>query len=133
MQTYYLRCIAPDWPTMIALGVALGALADTEGTITATGGGVWDVIGPVHKPTGEQDADGQPIMAALTDDDGREYLHANLTTPIDLRQRAEQIAADRPEVAEAMADLGRFFLLDAQGNARAPAQPHRVLFTVPGG
>ena len=127
---YYIRTIATDYPAMIAIGKVLGAIAETEdGTITATQGGCWDYIGPIHVPTGEttQTEDGPvPVMAPLLDAQGNEYIHVNLSTPVNLRETAEALAATHPEVADGLANLGRYFLLDAQGNARLPTNPHRI-------
>lgn len=128
---YFIRTIAADYPVMIALGKALGALAEFEGTIYAPGG-TWDPIGPIHKPTGEMvdtPMGPQPVLTPLVDGDGNEYIHANILTPVNLKETAVAMAAAHPEIAAGLADLGKFFLLDAEGNARAPTNPHRVFAT----
>jgi hypothetical protein len=89
-------------------------------------GGAWDFIGPIHRPTGEVDDEGVPLTEPLTDPEGNVYWHANLLTPIDLRARAEVLAAERPEVAAALADMARFFPVDNNGQPRAPSNPYRV-------
>jgi hypothetical protein len=106
-------------------------LGETETIITpahtwATEGGAWDFIGPIHRPTGEVDDEGVPLTEPLTDPEGNVYWHANLLTPIDLRARAEALAAERPEVAAALADVARFFPVDENGQPRAPSNPYRV-------
>lgn len=129
MNTYYLRTISADYPAMIAIGKVLGAITETDGIITATQGGCWDFIGPIHVPTGETvdtELGPMPVMAPLLDTDGNEYIHANLITPISLKETAVALAAEHPEVAEGLAELGRYFLLDANGDARLPTNPHRV-------
>jgi hypothetical protein len=74
------------------------------------------------------DEDGNVIklQRVIADPDGNPYIHANLRTTQDLRAVAEQLAADNPQMAEALSDLGRFFLLDEEGNARTPSSPQRV-------
>lgn len=114
MNTYFIRTTANDYPQLIALGVLLGAIVEVEGEIHAPNG-AWDYIGAIYKDE-----------VSLKDPQGREYIHINIITPINLADAAAELAADHPEVAEAIDNLGRFFLLDAEGNARAPEQPYRV-------
>lgn len=131
-NTYYLRCIAADYDNMIQLGVLLGALQVTDGIVTATNGGCYDLVGTIHKPTGETvetEFGSQPVMVPRCDPDGNPYVHANLITPVNLREAAEALAAARPEIAAGLADLSKYFVTDADGNAVAPAQPHRVFST----
>ena len=126
---YYIRTIAADYPAMIEIGKVLGAITEADGIITATNGGCWDFIGPIHVPTGETtqtEMGPQPVMAPLLDPDGNEYIHVNLITPISLKETAIALAAAHPEVAEGLSNLGKYFLLDADGNARLPTNPHRV-------
>lgn len=130
MNIYYIRTIADDYPAMIAIGKVLGAIAETDdGNIYATQGGCWDFIGPIHVPTGETvetEVGPVPIMEPLLDPDGNEYIHVNLITPIALKATALAMAADHPEAAAGLADLGKYFMLDANGDARLPNNPHRV-------
>lgn len=129
MNTYYLRTIAAHYDEMIAIGKVLGAITEVDGIITATQGGCWDFIGPIHVPTGETtetEMGPQPVMTPLLDPDGNEYIHVNLITPIALKATAMALAAEHPEAAAGLADLGRYFLLDANGDARLPTNPHRV-------
>ncbi len=111
MTDYALRCTQQDKPQLIALGVALGVLQiDAEtGVVSGTQGSAWDEIGPIY------DAAGNPVLAP----DGQPYWHANLRTEVDLRAAAAQ--ASVPE-----ADLGRWFLVDADGRPVLPATPARV-------
>lgn len=139
LNMYYLRCIPADWNTMIALGEKLGIiklqyktdlegniLATEEPAVVATEGGAWDYIGEIKRPTGELDAEGNPIMETITNEQGIPYIHANLISPINMYETAKDMAGTEEEIATALANLGKFFLLDAQGDARAPSQPHRV-------
>lgn len=134
---YYIRCIAEDWNTLLHLGEKLGAIAlhyetDEEGnptgepTVSATQGGAWDYIGPIFEPTGELDSEGNEVMTSIKDEQGNEYLHANLITPIALGETALNMQGADKDVAERLANLAKFFLLDERGNARAPSNPVRV-------
>lgn len=128
MQTYYLRTIAADYEQMLQLGVTLGAIQINDEVISAPGG-CWDYIGPIHTPTGETvqtDFGPQPVMTPRTDAQGNEYIHVNLITPVNLKEAAQALAVAHPEVAAGLANLGKYFLVDAEGNAVAPVQPHRV-------
>jgi len=114
MNTYYLRTIAADFPAMLSIGTALGALTIEEDVIHAPGG-CWDFIGPINKPTGAviKTEDGPlPVMAPKCDAQGNAYIHANLITPVDL--------------SAGLANPSKFLLVDAEGNTVAPAKPHRV-------
>lgn len=130
MNIYHIRTTQDDYATLIALGKTLGAIEETEtGVIVATQAGCWDYIGAIYEPTGtSQIVDGisVPDMAPLLDPLGHEYLHINLLTPINLKETAVALATEHPEIASGLSDLGRYFLLDAEGNARAPAAPQRV-------
>jgi len=137
MNKYYIRCIAEDWNTLLHLGEKLGAIRlyyETdeecnpigEPSISATQGGAWDYIGQIFEPTGEVDSEGKEVMASIKDEHGNDYLHANLITPIALGETALTVRGTDEEVAEGLANLAKFFLLDEQGNARAPANPVRV-------
>ena len=117
MNIYYIRTVAEDYPQLIALGKLLGAIIEVDGAIYAPFG-QWDYIGPIVK-------DG----SSLKDGQGREYIHANIATPVSLRATAVALAATNPDVAAGLANLSKYFLLDGQGNATAPAIPYRVFAT----
>jgi hypothetical protein len=134
MNTYYLRTI--DYPQLLDFGVALGVLQATydeydedgepvgEPTISATDCGYLDYIGVIERPTGDADMDDLPVMAPIVNPDGVPYLHANLITPHDIRALAE--ASDDPEIQAALADIGDWFIVDEEGNAVPPNNPHRI-------
>lgn len=130
MNIYYIRTIAADYPAMIAIGKILGVIAENEeGQIYATQGGCWDYIGPIYVPTGETlqtDMGSVPVTTPRLDPDGNEYIHINLVTPTSLKDTALALAEEHPDVAEGLANLGRYFLLDANGDARLPTNPHRI-------
>jgi len=118
MNTYYLRCIESDIPQLIALGHALGALQTQDEVVTATDGGYWDVLGALPDFTDSE--------TLRKDAEGNTYWHANLRTPVDLRERAEALALANPEIAGALSQISRFFVVDAEGKAVSPAYPSRV-------
>lgn len=133
LNDYYVRALPADWPELLRLGEKLGAItltdsetAEGEFTVSAKHGGAWDYLGEILQPTGQLDPEGNPIMAPVADPDGTPYLHANLRTPIGLGAVARKMAATDPEVAQALQQLDRYFLLDDQGSPRLPHQPVRV-------
>ena len=139
---YYCRTVETLWPTMLAIGVKLGVITlryesyeyPEEGEpipvgnpiVIPTNGGAWDFIGVIQEPTGALDGEGNPVMAPITDADSVPYWHGNLRTTTNLAQVAAVLAETDPEIAAVLGSLGDFFLLDAEGNARLPSQPHRV-------
>ena len=126
---HFLRCLPEDLPDLIAMGELLGALARRpDGTIYAPGG-TWDPIGAIPVPTGETvqtEIGPMPVMVPRKDAQGRELWHGTLSTPVNLRKVAQALAAERPEIAAGLANLGKFFVVDEAGNAVAPANPYRV-------
>ena len=135
MNLYYIRYHPSDWSELLTLGEKLGAVFITksesgETTVTATQGGAWDYIGEIHQPTGEttRDAEGITVhvMTPVSAPDGTPYLHANLSTPLALGELAVLMRDADQEIAQVLERLSKFFLLDAEGNARLPTQPHRV-------
>ena len=120
MNTYFLRCKQADTETLIALGITLGALVEHPGedgqpaTVAATHGGHWEPIGAIYRVSGATDEEGRPILLPVPDPDGAPYWHANLTTPLNL-----------PALIDP-ADWGRWFILDDQGQIRAPNTPARI-------
>lgn len=126
MNDYCIRCAWPDVPGLYALAVALGVLAPLDdGTYAIappyTGG--WDVIGEIHRATGEV-IDDVPVTAPICDASGAPYWHANLRINASLYELA-QASAD-PAVQAGLADLARWFVVGADGLATLPAQPARV-------
>ncbi len=114
MHTYYLRCIEPDYPTMIALGTTLGVITTTEdGQIMATESGCWDYIGPIYEESEDyfyvdEMGNEEPIREPKKDADGNTYIHVNLRSPIDI------------------IGMDKFILLDAEGNPTRPNHSHRI-------
>lgn len=138
---YFLRFTESDKPAVRALGILLGELHDTEDDSLVGNGFVY--IGTLTEPTGETttDEDGNTVelRQVITDAAKNPYLHANLRTNQDLRAVAESIAVAHPDMATALADLGRFFLLNEQdvldeegsviakaGSPRSPNRPQWV-------
>lgn len=146
---YYVRAVPSDWPLLLSLGEKLGALVvhrpttshtEEDGTVVqvpagdpivaAAAPGAWDFIGELLRPTGNTVAgpDGaqMPEMVPVADANGVAYWHANLRTTVHLGSVAREMAQEDPEVAAAMSQLGRFFLLDEAGSPRLPKAPVRV-------
>lgn len=123
MNTYYLR--TTDYPTLLELGAALGAISlryaqyDEEGVgigaaiPAATDGGCFDYIGTI--PAGD---------GVISDENGDPYIHVNLVTPHDIRRLAERSTI--PQVQAALGTIAAFFVTDEHGAARRPAAPFRV-------
>jgi hypothetical protein len=128
-RDYYIRAIEADWPKVLEFAELLGV-----GRMTEFGfwGECWVYIGPLNEPTGEfTQVDGVLVeqRRVITDQQGRVYLHANvLQTEIDLRARAEQLAAQDPEMAVALSQEARYFVTDETGEPVAPSTPAVVLF-----
>ena len=146
---YYCRTVETLWPTMLAIGVKLGVITlryesyeyPEEGEpipvgdpiVIPTKGGAWDFIGIIQE-TGtflihsSEDFDTFETvdLGPITDLDGAPYWHGNLRTTTNLAQVATVLSETDPEIAAVLGSLGDFFLLDAEGNARLPSQPHRV-------
>lgn len=141
MNTYFIRCIQADYSRLLALGEKLGAITltysefvqstDENGVITstptgtpqvtATGGGAWDYIGEIPQ-AGLVDSQGESIYKSIADAKGNPYIHVNLVTTLDLGKAAAALSDVDEEVNKAWReDMGKFFLLDAQGNARPPS------------
>ena len=127
MNQYALRTTPDLWPTLIANGITLGAIQqDEDGNVSAING-AWDYIGEIHEPTGEVDEEGLPITAPITDEQGTPYLHANLKTPLDLLQVAQQMASQDQAIADGLTNLTSFFIIDSRtGLARFPNSPVRT-------
>ena len=135
MNLYCIRCHPADWSELLTLGEKLGAVSITkpesgETFVTATQGGAWDYIGEIHQPTGETTTDSEgitvPVMAPVCAPDGTPLLHANLITPLAVGELAVSLRDTDQTIAQALEQLSKLFLLDAEGNARLPTQPHRV-------
>ena len=149
---YFLRCTSQDYADLKALGALLGVITirpeqvlsaevPLEGggfeTITQTlpelieaPGGCWDFVGKLTEPTGEWMLDPefgpQEIRTTIKDINGEELIHINVSTPRNIRQIAEAMALDNPSIAAGLANLGKYFIVDELGNAKAPKNPHRV-------
>ena len=126
---YFLRFLEADKPAVRALGILLGELHDTDDGSLVGNGFVY--IGHLTEPTGETIVDEQGMEIApqriICNTAGEPYIHANLRTSQNLKAVAESLAAQDPALSDALANLGRFFLLDDEGAPRAPKSP-RVVF-----
>ena len=112
-----LRCTEADYPVLLAMGTAMGAVSvDGLGNIIPAAGVEWDYIG--YKPIGG----GQ----FLEDGQGNKYVHINIRTPFSVGQAAAQLALIYPEIGSALSNPGRFFIVDGTGEAVLPEVPMRV-------
>lgn len=88
MQTYFFRCIAADVNTLVDSLIALGILKKeqidgVDFVSTTDHGDVWDVVGKVYEPTLDTvvvEGISVPLMQAINDGAGNDYLHFNLLT-----------------------------------------------------
>lgn len=130
--TYYLRTTDPS--ALLALGVQIGLLVERDGVhaLADPHVGIWDVIGPIYRPTGVMLATelGEvPEMAPVTDPAGTPYWHANLllyTASLTEIAQAAYAADPTPELGAALASIGTYFVTDAAGEPVAPSQPSRT-------
>jgi hypothetical protein len=128
MNTYYLRSTTTDWPELLNLGVLLGEIQlDEQGNPHGPGFVVVNHNGYVYKPTGEtvtdEDDNTIELTAPVLGPDGLPYMHANLRTSQNLGEKAAELAESHPELAEALSNLGKYFLIDEEGKPRTPANP----------
>lgn len=144
MNYYFLRCAQSDIPNLHQLGALLGVLQcierpfiipATESTDEIHGvetdwiavpGCLWDVIeGGIPQPL-PANAPPDAVPEMKKDDEGNLLFHANVTTPFSLLERAQQLATNHPDLAQALSTIGRYFVVDADGKAVAPSQPYRI-------
>lgn len=112
-----LKCIESDYPTLLGLAQVLGAVDVVNGKVIPKPGVSWDYIGYKKLEDGSY----------LQDGNGNKYVHVNTRTPFSVGAKAAELAALSPEIATALVDTDRFFVTDAEGNAKAPEYPIRVL------
>lgn len=125
MNDYYLRCIESDFAELAYMAELLGVVKTVDGQLHATGGGIWDYIG--YKYAGPIPAEGEEdTRTVVADQDGVPYIHINVRTPINVREVATAMATENPAIAQALSQIPRFFITDAEGNATTPEFPLRV-------
>lgn len=112
-----LKCIESDYPTLLGLAQALGAIQVINGKVIPLAGVTWDYIGYKRLENGTD----------LQDSNGNKYVHVNVRTPFSVGAKAAELAALSPEIATALVDTDRFFVTDAEGNAKTPDVPIRVI------
>lgn len=120
-----LRCTEADYPALLGLAVAMGVVTMDGQKVIPSSGIEWDYIGHkrVGAPPGEGQADNRQI---LKDSNNNKYVHINVRTPFSIGEAAAQLAQIYPEIGSAMANPGRFFVVDGQGNSVQPEVPMRV-------
>ena len=127
---YALRCLETDYLQLIQLGKVLGVIEEIDGLITTKGAGCWDYIGyKFIRESGEDvEVNGEivRINQEVSSFEGTPYVHINLRTEVNIRERAEALALENPAIAGALSQIPRFFITDAEGNATLPNEPIRV-------
>lgn len=130
MYDYALRCKETDYPQLIQLGKILGVIEQINGGIVPKGFGAWDYIGyKMDISSGDEiELNGKLTRINQTPVcfDGVPYVHVNLRTEVNIRERAEALALENPAIAGALSQIPRFFITDAEGNATLPNEPIRV-------
>lgn len=111
-----LRCIESDYPTMVGFAELLGVITVIDGNIEASPQCIWDFIGYKYLEDN----------AVLMDGNGNKYVHVNVRTPFSVGEAAATLAAGNPDIAAALQNAGRFFILDEQGNPNMPEFPLRI-------
>lgn len=111
-----LRCIEEDYPQMLNLAVAIGAIKIIDNKVAPEPGVSWDYIGYKIKEDG----------SILVDSNNKKYIHVNVRTPFSVGSAAADFAAENPEIASALGDPSRFFVTDSNGNPVDPQVPMRV-------
>lgn len=124
MYDYYLRCKEGDIEQLIQLATILGVIEIVDGLVQAKDGGMWDYIG--YKFVGEAPAEGEPDLRTIAGIEGENFIHINVRTPINVKEVATALATENPAIAAGLAQIPRFFIVDAEGNATAPEYPLRV-------
>lgn len=120
-----LRCVEEDYPILLALAQAIGAITIDGGNIIPSQGIAWDYIG--YKLVGPIPTEGDPdTRTILCDANGKKYVHINVRTPFSVGEAAAEAAAGNPEIAAALSTPGRFFVTNPDGSAKDPEFPMRV-------
>ncbi len=112
IKPYFLRCKQSDFAELVALGKLLGVIREvTEEIVTE-----WDEFFDFYDTQVE-------LLAPILDENDVAYIHINILTRFDLRERATELATQHPELAIALGQLGKFFILDEAGEPRKPKNP----------
>ncbi len=120
-----LRCIEEDYPVLLKLVQFIGAIQIVDGAVIPVNGSAWDYLG--YKLVGPIPEEGKPdTRTILCDAKGNKYVHINIRTMFSIIQAIAKADAANPDIAVAKANLGRFFILDAEGNEGIPEFPMQV-------
>lgn len=115
MNDYFLRCKETDLAELAYLAESLGVVHSVDGVLMGKGMTTWDYVGYKTNEQGE-----------IVKQDGVPLVHINVRTPINVREKAEELAVSNPSIAQALSEIPRFFITDTEGNATAPEFPMRV-------
>jgi hypothetical protein len=116
-----VKCLESDYPEVLMLAYALGVLDQDSEPMPGVS---WDYIG--YKRVGPQPEEGQSDSRPFLDNGfGIKYVHVNVRTPFSVGARAAELALASPEIAGALVQTGRWFVVDGEGNSVMPEFPMR--------
>lgn len=122
MPQYALRCLETDYNQLLQNAKILGAIDIVDGKPVPVDGTTWIELG--YKRIGEPPLEGEPDTRPFTTGAGGvKYVHINASTEFDIGDKAAELAAAYPEIAAGLSQLGKFFILNADGKASWPEDP----------
>jgi len=113
-----LRCIESDYPALLQLAQELGVIVVENGNVIPEKDVAWTFLGYKRDHLDES--------KFVSDENGNKYVHSNVRTPYSVGERVAQFATDHPDIAAAMGDVSRFFVVDENGNPIDPKFPMAV-------
>lgn len=119
---YALRCLETDYNQLLQNAEILGVIDIVGGQPVPKDGCTWVHLG--YKKIGDPPAEGVPDTRPYTTGQGGvKYVHINAATPFDIGDKAAELASQYPEIAVGLYQLGKFFILDADGKVTWPSDP----------
>ena len=125
MNEYHFKCLETDYANLVIFLTTLGLLRTVKGVLGMTDGGCWDYLGYIAKPTAVV-VGGVTVFDPPLNSASVKWVHVNIITPTDLKALAVTLAATKPVVATALANFGKYILLDGGDNPRKALTPARV-------
>ena len=124
MNNYALRCTEDKYVKLVQLATLLGVVTTTDGIIIEKNGGCWDYVG--YKLVGDVPLEGEEDTRLPLSLNGKKFVHINVRTPVNVREVAEELAINNPELATALSKIPDYFITDINGDAILPEFPLRV-------
>lgn len=122
MKTYFLKFPETQYDKVFRLAKALDLVKKVDGIVTAKKDGTWLELG--YKLVGPTPLPGQPdTRTPAVNGNGVPFFHVNLRTKVNVRNAATELAATDPEMADALANANKYFLLNGQGKTKVPEYP----------